>query len=182
MAEIWKDIIGYQGFYQVSNKGRIRSFKNTKQVKIMKQKVSKGYFLIGLTKDKKQKTYSVHRIVATAFIPNINGKPEVNHINENKLDNSANNLEWVTSKENSNWGSRNQKIKEYMDDHPEKYINFCGTRKRIIQIDKTTGEYIREFNSISEIVKEFGYHQGNISSCCLGKKKSASGFRWQYAN
>ena len=124
MSEIWKDIEGYEGIYQVSNIGRIKSFdrmvsnKGKPYIikgKIMAQYVRRsknlkqgdGYFAVGLRKEKKQKGYFVHRIIALAFIPNPLNKPTVNHKDGNKLNNNINNLEWATHQENTKHAWKN---------------------------------------------------------------------------
>lgn len=99
--EIWKDIDGYDGYYQVSNMGNVR---NAVKSKILKQQKSRnGYLTVSLTKNNKLTTYRVHRLVASAFIPNPDNKPSVNHIDCDPLNNKAENLEWCTAQENSNW-------------------------------------------------------------------------------
>lgn len=112
--EVWKDVVGYEGIYEVSNLGRVRTHKDkvTHSVKhglrkwkqrILKQKVGKDRsYRIILWKDKKEKTWLVHRLVALAFIPTVEGKDFINHIDGNRLNNSVENLEWCTSKENNN--------------------------------------------------------------------------------
>ena len=112
MKEEWKNIKGYDGLYQVSNKGRIKSFycnkcihgniKNVNRTRILEPfDNGSGYLVVGLTKNKKRKNYYIHRLVADAFIENKDNKEEVNHIDFNKKNNSLENLEWVTSRENS---------------------------------------------------------------------------------
>lgn len=108
--EIWKDVIGYEGFYQVSNLGRVKTLGNNKfnKEKIMKSTISdNGYFRIGLIKDNYQKRYFVHRLVAESFIENFENKKQVNHINGIKTDNNVENLEWNTSFENMQHASLN---------------------------------------------------------------------------
>lgn len=112
--EIWKDIAGFEGDYQVSNMGRVRSlsYRRTGKTKVLKQQIShNGYLTVGLYDRRELKLYvvKVHRLVATAFVPNPDNKPQVNHINENKLDNKADNLNWMTPTENLNWGTRSQR-------------------------------------------------------------------------
>lgn len=112
--ENWKEIKGFGGNYSVSSEGRVRSNgllkgKNSK-VRILKTEMSKkGYLRVGLTKDGKQKKYLVHRLVAMAFLDNPNNLPEVNHRNEIKTDNRVENLEWMSRRDNMNYGDRTKK-------------------------------------------------------------------------
>lgn len=102
LIEIWKDVVGYEGLYQVSNLGNVKSlnYRSKGISKILKYSLLYGYPSLSLTKDGIYKTYRIHRLVAIAFIDNPNNKPQVNHKNGNRADNSLNNLEWVTNKEN----------------------------------------------------------------------------------
>lgn len=102
MKEEWRDIKGYEGLYQVSNLGRVKSFKGRKERLFTLYLRKDGYYEVGLRKDKTRKFKLVHRLVAEAFIPNSDDKPQVNHINGLKTDNHLNNLEWCTAKENTN--------------------------------------------------------------------------------
>lgn len=112
--EIWKEIKGFEGNYSVSSEGRVRSNgllkgKNSK-VRILKTELSKkGYLRVGLTKDGKQKKYLVHRLVCMAFLDNPNNLPDVNHKNECKTDNRLVNLEWMSRRDNMNYGDRAKK-------------------------------------------------------------------------
>lgn len=122
MQEIWKDIEGYEGLYQVSNLGRVKSLdkyinsgiKNNSYVKrkekILKLKFNQGYYEVTLTHNHKRRFCKVHRLVAQAFIPNPNNFPQVNHKDENKLNNCVENIEWCDAKYNCNYGTRNSKI------------------------------------------------------------------------
>lgn len=121
MAEIWKEITGYEGLYQVSNLGNVRRIKHIETNRNGVQRIlgdkniarsidEKGYFLVSLSKDGKQKTRRIHRLVAEMFIPNPNNYPQVNHKDEDKRNNKVDNLEWCTNKYNSNYGNRCQNI------------------------------------------------------------------------
>lgn len=117
MEEIWKDIKDYEGLYQVSNLGKIRSYPNLshKDFFILKQWITQGYYYVKLFKDGKRKSYSVHRLVAEAFIPNPDNLPQVGHKDENNFktgdecNNCVDNLEWCTAKENANMPKRKDK-------------------------------------------------------------------------
>ena len=163
--ENWLPIEGYEGSYEVSDLGRVRSLVNDKKrkMKILKPVDNGiGYLMVCLSKDGKQKWFSVHRLVATAFVPNMFGLNEVNHINEDKTDNRESNLMWCDRKENINWGTRTQKC-----------------TKPVLQFTKS-GEFIREWPSAHEVERVLGFFQGGISMCCLGKTKSAYGFIWKF--
>ena len=110
--EIWKDIEGYEGFYQVSNYGRVKSlnYNRTGKAKELKQSINLGYKYVILYKDNKRKKFLVHRLVAQAFVPNPNEYLEVNHIDENKANNCVWNLEWCTRLYNNNYGTINERI------------------------------------------------------------------------
>lgn len=113
MKEIWKDVVGYEGLYQVSDLGQVRSlnYNKTGKVKVLSPAINnRGYCHVILCKDRKKKDFLVHRLVVTAFIGPIAKGRQVNHKNENKLDNRLSNLEVVTAKENTNHGTRNERI------------------------------------------------------------------------
>lgn len=116
MQEIWKDIEGYEGLYQVSNFGRIKSLIHydvengyKKKEHIINEWINRGYMSVSLSKNKKHKNFYIHRLVAIAFIENKNNKPFINHIDYNPLNNHVNNLEWCTQKENVNWSKIHMK-------------------------------------------------------------------------
>ena len=169
--EEWRDIIGYEGLYQVSNLGRVKSlnYNHTGKEGILDtEPTSSGYVQVNLYKNNKRKTYLVHRLVAQSFIPNPLGLPEVNHIIddfEHRSDNRVENLEWCTKDYNINYGNRNKRASEnrtysLMDNHPQ--------ARKIICI--TTGE---TFNCIKEASEKYNILYQNISSCCRGERKSA---------
>lgn len=145
--EIWKDIDGYEGLYQVSNLGRIKSFvkwdvynKYHYEERILKPfKNNKGYLEISLVKDKTRSNKFIHRLVANAFIPKIQGKNIVNHKDFNPLNNNVENLEWVTQKENTIYSVENMKHRKSIthSNTNEKYITYRESQKKYrITIDK----------------------------------------------
>ena len=162
---VWRDIKEYEGLYQVSNIGEIRSlnYRGTGKVKKLKQLMNKdGYKYVNLYKNGKRKNYSVHRLVAQVFIPNSNGLLEVNHINEVKGDNRASNLEWCDRKYNCNYGTRNIKHSKSISG-----ANHHQARKVMLI---NTGE---TFNTVTEASRKYSIPYSNIVRCCRGEYKSA---------
>lgn len=176
--EIWKDVNGYEGLYQVSNLGRVKSLEHLdsigrkKKEKNMSTQEVSGYLRVWLSKGDNRKGYLVHRLVAKAFIPNICNKREVNHKDGNKQNNNANNLEWVTSSEN-----QLHAYKSGLDKPSIKRRNDYRS-KPVIQI--LNGKIINEFPSAMEAQRQTGFKQGTISNCCRGNQKIAYGFVWKY--
>ena len=157
MKEEWRDIKGYEGLYQISNLGRIKSLKDNHgkyREKILKPGNSKG------------KLFKIHRLVAIHFIENPNNYPEVNHKDENPINNHVNNLEWCTAEYNVNYGTRNKRASE-------KLKGSKNPKARKVQCI-TTG---KKFNTIREAGEYYGLSQSitdvNITKCCQGKVKSA---------
>lgn len=112
IIEQWKPIEGYEGLYEVSSLGSVKSlnYNRTGKERILKsQNNGKGYLLVALCRDGKRKFFQIHRLVATAFIPNPNNYPHINHKDENPLNNIVNNLEWCDAKYNANYGTRNER-------------------------------------------------------------------------
>lgn len=174
--EIWKDIKGYEGLYQASNLGRIKSlnFNGTNKEKILKPRTGNRYYMIALFKDKKRKDLLLHRIIAETFIENKENKPYVNHKDENCFNNSVENLMWVTHKENMNWGTRNQRIAFKNTNNPKK----C---KKIAQYT-LNGELIKIYNSINSACQELNINHSHIGQCCNNEygRKTAYGYKWKY--
>ena len=168
--EKWKDIEGYEGLYQVSNMGRVKSlnYNRTGEEKILKSRKDRGgYLRVSLSKEGKVKTFKVHRLVAQAFIPNPNNLPQVNHKDEDKQNNCVENLEWCNRSYNCNYGSRNERMAK------SKSIP-------ILQFSKT-GEFIRKWDSAMQVERELGFNHGSISKCLKGKKyKLVGGYKWRY--
>ena len=176
--EIWKPVVGYEDLYEVSNLGRARSLDRTvnsgikhsdkvvKKGKILKASLnSSGYLYLNLWRQRKNKKYRVHRLVAEAFLPNPEGLPQVNHKNENKTDNRVENLEWCSNKYNMNYGTARERM-------CKKRRKPCGQYKN--------GVLIETFSHSKEAYKKTGVWWVNINTCCQGKRKTAGGYEWRY--
>lgn len=173
--EAWKDIQGYEGLYEVSDLGRIRSTGNNKKPsRIMSQEITiHGYCRVRLIDSNHVgKHYAVHRLVASAFIGDIVGL-EINHKNEIKTDNRVCNLEIVTPKENCNYGTRNKRVSEA--NKAQRHI----WAKPVIQLDKN-GKRIAVYESILEAKRQTGIDDAHIGACCMNKRKTAGGYMWAY--
>lgn len=174
--EIWKDCIGYEGKYQISNYGRIWSVKSQK---IMKPWSNGSYLQVVLVaKNGKKKIEKVHRLVALAFVPNPDNLPQVNHIDEDKMNNNADNLEWCTAEYNNSYGTRPERISKSKKGLKRPYITNEHKKKRVIQYT-LDGDYVSEFSSLKEAREFTGI--SNISNCLTGRYKTAGGFIWNYA-
>lgn len=166
--EIWKDIKGYEGLYQVSDLGRVKSFKRDSERILKPLTKTTGYKSVTLSnKQVKHQSINVHRLVADAFIPNPDNKPQVNHIDEDKTNNMVSNLEWVTAKENANHGTAIERRKQ----HPNSHCN----RKKIVCT--TTSD---EYSSISEAANELNLSAGNIINVVRGRYKQTGGYTFEY--
>lgn len=188
--EFWKDIDGYEGLYQVSNMGNVRSFDRevlikkekceyyeTRKGKVLKQQTRRhGYKSIFLYKDGHRKTESIHRLVAEAFCIKRDGDTEVNHINEIKTDNRASNLEWVTHTENMNHGTA---IQRRNDTRIQKRIGWKPVQQFTID-----GKFVKEYPSLNHVGRETGYNISNICTHIKGsdKQKHPYGYIWRYAD
>ena len=169
--EIWKDIVGYEGLYQVSNMGRVKSlnYNHTGKEKLLSPlKDSGGYLRANLCKNGKPKMYKVHRLVLMTFSPVENmDKLDINHIDENKLNNNLSNLEWCDRSYNINHGTRNKRVAE----------------KKSIPIAQLTldGKFVKAWKSGIDAAERLGgFSRGNITNCCKGKSKTHGGYRWMY--
>ena len=177
VIEIWKDIKGFEGIYQASNLGRVKSLSRFKKGKndssvpvkerILKPKINScGYFQVGLFKNSIGKFYMVHRLVFETFNGTIPEGLQVNHINEIKSDNRLSNLNLMTPKENTNFGT--------------------GIERRAKKLSKPVLQFtledilIKEYPSAMQVERETGFAQQSISACCKGKQKTAYNYKWKY--
>jgi hypothetical protein len=173
--EIWRDIEGYEGIYQVSNLGNVKSLERlSMQNHLLKEKILKprkitdGYLSVSLCKNNKVKQFSIHRLVATAFISNSSNKPYINHIDCDPSNNNVDNLEWVTQKENLQYAS---KLKRMNNDK----------KIPIIAINLTTKEETY-FNSQTEAAEQLNLSVGNINNILKGKYKKTGNYTFKYIN
>lgn len=167
--EHWKPINGYKGLYEVSDTGLVRSLKFGKE-RILSSKKNRGngYLQVVLYRDGKRKCLYVHRLVANAFIPNPLKLATVNHIDENKLNNSVANLEWMTQGDNNRYGTHDLRVA-------------LAQSKSVLQLDQF-GNVVRQFLSIREAARQTGISDGSICEICNGgRRKTAGGFSWKYA-
>ena len=171
--EEWRDVVGYEGLYKVSNLGNIYSFYVNRI--LSKHLMPNGYITIRLCNNSQHKRVQLGRIVAIAFIPNPDNLSEVNHKDCNPRNNESENLEWCTHAYNINYANRTQK----MLNSPGYKAAMSNIKIPILQFDKN-GTFIRRWNSGSEIEKETCINAGNISLCCSGKRKSAGNYIWRY--
>ena len=168
-SEVWKPVVGYEGLYEVSNIGRVRSinFRNSGKAKVMSPSFNTwGYLIVDLRKNNKRHSYTVHRLVALAFIPNPDNLPEINHKNEIKYDNTVENLEWCTRKYNINYGTaiKRRSIK---------------IGKPIVQLDNN-GNVVKKWESGLVASRYYQIDRSGIYNCLHGKQKTCKGFVWKY--
>lgn len=184
--EEWRDVKGYEGIYKISNQGRVKRLKcyretvNGKTIpykeKILKpQKQSTGYYTIWLCFTGVKKLAPIHRLVASAFIPNPENKPCVNHKDGNKENNNVDNLEWCTYKENTRhaWDNNLSVVTDGLRKSASK--NGISTSKKIVCL--TNGKI---YNSSAEAGRELGICNQNISKVLKGKRNHAGGYKFDY--
>ena len=185
IMEIWKDIENYEGLYQVSDLGRVKSLErdvyySNGAVHHIEEKIlvpildRGGYSYIHLYKNGKMKREYVHRLVATAFIPNSENKPQVNHRDEVKTNNVVENLEWCTASYNALYGTKIERMlqnrRSYkLGNNPQAKSVFC------VELNK-------KFDSIRRAEEELGVNINCIVGACKGRQKTAGGFHWRYAD
>lgn len=175
IKEIWRPVIEFEGLYEISNFGRVKSIEksvnNNGGLQYRKEKILKphrnihGYLQVDLSKNKTF-TKTIHRMVALAFIPNPMNKAQVNHKDGNKINNFVDNLEWATPSENTL--------------HSVRVLGKRPIGKPVLQIKNN--KVVAEFNSTRDAQRFTGITSGNISNVCLGKTKTAGGYIWRYKN
>lgn len=174
MQEIWKDIKGYEGLYQVSNLGNVKRLKGkwVKKERYVSQTLTSSYkyYSVCLSNHQDKRRFFVHRLVAMTFIKNTENKPIINHIDGNKLNNKVENLEWCTYKENS------KKAYELGLNKPARDL---GRARKVGQYD-LDNNLIKIWDCFFDINKELGFYTQNIWKCCNGCRNKANGFIWKY--
>lgn len=180
-VEVWKDIEGFEGYYEVSSHGRIRSVerdiveRNGIKTQHLKGRIRKqimgtmGYYMLHLNKDGHYKSCFVHRLVAEAFLPNPDNLPEVNHIDENKENNAVWNLEWCDHLHNQRHGTAPQRIS-------------ASKPKRRVEQLTLDGQHVAYYESRYAAARAFNRPKANIFFALTGRSKSAYGYKWRYVD
>ena len=187
--EIWKDIEDYEGLYQVSNFGRVKSVErwvysgkgnSTKRLNpelIKSQAINHGYSVVTIWKDNKIKMMKIHRLVCQAFTLNPNNKPCVNHIDGVKTNNYVENLEWCTYSENHKHAYKNGLMTGYFQG---KFGKDNSKSRPVFQINPKSGDVIRGYDAIMDAHRDTGISFSNISAVCNGKRRIAGGYIWHF--
>lgn len=195
MEEVWKDIPWYEGIYQVSSIGMVKSldrrlpvqrhFCNYKWMILSTHLNKDWYILVALSRIWIQKIFLVHRLVALAFIPNPENKPEINHIDGNKYNNDLSNLEWCTHKENINHAIRTGLMtnNHSRTNHPMKGRLWKDNPKsKPVTQYSLLWEFVRDWDSTADIIRELWASRWSVERVCKWKGKTAIWFIWKYKN
>lgn len=177
--ERWLPVAGFEGYYEVSDQGRVRSvdrvvkcrgrgMRNLPGKVRPTQKRPNGYLFVALSRDGIKKQLSVHRLVASAFVPNPNELPMVNHIDEDKTNNACSNLEWCDAEYNANYGTGKNRSSD--------------TRAIPVVAVSDLGKVLARFRCAADAERMTGIHRSDISACLHGRIKTAGGYRWAYAD
>lgn len=189
MQEIWKDIKNYEGLYQISNLGNVRSldrkvnsiygYRNIKGKILKPLETNSGYYRVDLKKEQKNNYVLIHRLVAETFIPNPNNLPNINHKDNNPKNNSITNLEWCTQSYNIKYSYK------YGNSKPTRGCFKKGNKPHNLKsINQLTldGKFIKNFSSIKEAALSTKILRTSINNCLRNFSKTAGGFKWEYAN
>ena len=180
MEEVWKDVVGFEGIYQISNNGKLRSLdrivvakagwvKREKGMDIKTNTIqNSGYVKVDLHKNGKAYGKLLHRLVAEAFIENPRNYPQINHKDQNKLNNSADNLEWCTQMYNNHYGDCMERGAE--------------TQRRKFYQKDLDGNVVKIWSGFKKMQRETGYQRKTVYLCCIGKRDSYMGYKWEYAD
>ena len=182
MKEVWKRVPGYEDLYEVSNQGRVRSLFRYKKL-LKPSPITAGYLTVELWKDKKRKRIAIHRLVAMCFCENPYNKPFVNHLDESRTNNCADNLEWVTHIENCNYGTAIARRTMHLD-YSKRRINnkhqIEVVSKPVIQCDKD-GSCIKTWDSITKCAKAIGMSPSGVCNAIRRGNITRNGFTFKYA-
>lgn len=200
MEEVWKDVVGYEGRYMVSNFGNVISLnycnsKKTKPISFRYRGTNNLYPYVHLTKNGQAKNWYIHRLVAIAFIPNPNNYPVVNHIDENPANNHVDNLEWCTQKHNCNHGTRNKRISDKhkgvkLSEYHCRRMSECRIgipqyhRRRKVNQYSMDMKLIKTWDCITDAAESIKGSSSHITECCklLKRHRSYKGYIWRYAD
>ena len=185
MEEIWKDIPGFEGYYKVSNIGNIMSVKrlvnsSITNKRLVNERVRKininkyGYQYITLHKKGKGTHFTIHRLVAMCFIPNSNNYSSINHMDEDKLNNNFENLEWCTTKYNNFYNNRQEKINIKL----REYGKVIGTSISQYTLD---GILVNKYNSLREMQRLTRFSRSSVKNCCIELRENYNGYTWKYS-
>ena len=183
MQEIWKDIAGYEGIYQISNLGRV---KNTVTEEIKSQSDNgRGYKNVNLWKHNKGQTFYIHRLVAETFVENKLNKPEVHHIDSDRSNNAVENLAWVTTKENNNLGKHIERMTKNKRWIETRATSMAKARDKAIVVNSrrtkfTRGDVSLEFSSLADGARQLGLDKGGCARVANGKQKYTHGYKVEY--
>lgn len=182
-GEVWKDVVGYEGLYRVSNLGRVKSLERKDSIgrkvkeRIMSQtKSPQDYPMINICKNSKEDIFPVHRLVSIAFLENIDNKPQVNHKDGNRSNNNIDNLEWVSCSENIKHAFREL---GRTPSHTGMFGKLHHNARAVVQLSMD-GVFIARYDAQHEAYRITGISQGNIGACCRGERKSTGGYKWKY--